>query len=84
MTNKELLTNTIACLRLPLTVGVVFIHFTMTNGFNYHGVAYGLDNPSFFFFIVNLISEVLARVCVPLFFIIYVPQLCDILVGNRR
>ena len=70
MTNDRVLSNTISILRLPLTVGVVFIHFTMKDGFNYHGVVYGLDNPPFFFFVVNLFSEVLARVCVPLFFII--------------
>ena len=70
MVSKELLTNTIACLRFPLTVGVVFIHFSMADGFCYNGVVYGLNNPSFFFFVVNLFSEVLARVCVPLFFVI--------------
>ena len=70
MKSKEVLTNTIASLRFPLTVGVVFIHFSMTDGFCYNGVVYGLDNPPYFFFVVNLFSEVLARVCVPLFFII--------------
>lgn len=70
MTNKELLSDTIDSLRFPLTVGVVFIHFSMAEGFCYNGIAFGVDNPPFFFFVVNLFSEVLARVCVPLFFII--------------
>ena len=70
MTSDSISSKTISILRFPLTVGVVFIHFTMTNGFNYHGDVYGLDNPPFFFFVVNLFSEVIARVCVPLFFVI--------------
>ena len=57
-------------MRLPLTVGVVYIHFSLADGFNIHGVLHGLDNPAWFFFVVNFISEVLARVCVPLFFMI--------------
>lgn len=70
MNSEIVLSNTINSLRLPLTIGVVFIHFTMKDGFNYHGVVYGLHNSPFFFFVVNLFSEVLARVCVPLFFVI--------------
>lgn len=70
MTKDSSISNTISNLRFPLTLGVVFIHFSMADGFNYHGVVYGLENPSFFFFVVNLFSEVLSRVCVPLFFFI--------------
>lgn len=70
MTNDELLSKTISYLRFPLTVGVVFIHFSLAKGLNIHGIKHGLDNPEWFFYIVNLISEVLARIGVPLFFII--------------
>ena len=70
MTKDELLSKTISFLRFPLTVGVVFIHFSLHKGFEIHGVTHGLGNPDWFFYIVNLISQVLARVCVPLFFII--------------
>ena len=70
MTNEDLLSKTINSLRFPLTIGVVFIHFSFSEGFNIHGVIYGKGNPDWFFFIVNLISEVFARICVPLFYII--------------
>lgn len=70
MTNDELLSKTISYLRFPLTVGVVFIHFSLAGGLVIRGVAHGLGNPEWFFFIVNFISEVLARIGVPLFFII--------------
>ena len=70
MTNDELLSKTISYLRFPLTVGVVFIHFSLHEGLQIRGVKHGLENPDWFFFIVNLISQVLARIGVPLFFII--------------
>lgn len=70
MTNDELLSKTISYLRFPLTVGVVFIHFNLARGLEIHGVKYGLDNPEWYFFIANLISEVFSRIGVPLFFII--------------
>lgn len=70
MTNDELLSKTISYLRFPLTVGVVFIHFSLHEGLNIRGIKHGLDNPEWFFFIVNFISEVLARIAVPLFFVI--------------
>jgi surface polysaccharide O-acyltransferase-like enzyme len=70
MTNDQLLSKTISYLRFPLTVGVVFIHFSLHKGFEVHGVTHALGNPDWFFFVVNMISQVLARVCVPLFFII--------------
>lgn len=67
---EEIVTKTIESLRFPLTVGIVFIHFSLADGLNIHGVSHGLDNPDWFFNIVNLISEVVARICVPLFFMI--------------
>ncbi len=70
MSNDELLSKTISYLRFPLTVGVVFIHFNLSVGLTIHGVKHGLDNPEWYFFIVNFISEVLARIGVPLFFVI--------------
>lgn len=71
MTNDELLSKTISCLRFPLTVGVVFIHFNLaTKGFSMHGVKYGLDNPEWYYYIINFFSEVLPTIGVPLFFLI--------------
>lgn len=70
MKDEELLSKTINYLRFPLIVGVVFIHFNLTDGFNIHGVTYGLENPDWFFFIVIFISEVWGHISVPLFFII--------------
>lgn len=70
MTNDELLSKTISYLRFPLTVGVVFIHFNLTYCLNIHGVIHGLENPEWFFLIVYIISELLPRIGVPLFFII--------------
>ena len=68
MTNDDLLSRTISFLRFPLTVAVVFIHFSLTDGLMVHGVKHGLDNPDWFFHIVNLCSEVLACIAVPLFY----------------
>lgn len=70
MTNDELLSKTISYLRFPLIVLVVFAHFSLNKGLDIHGTKYGLENPDWFFFIVDLISETLARIVVPLFFII--------------
>jgi surface polysaccharide O-acyltransferase-like enzyme len=70
MTNDELLSRTISYLRFPLCVGVVFIHFELAKGLAIHGVKYGLDNPDWYFFIMRLINDVIARISVPLFFII--------------
>lgn len=70
MNNDELLSKTISYLRFPLTAGIVFIHFSLAKGLSIHGVKHGLENPEWFFFLVNLISDVLSRIGVPLFFII--------------
>ncbi len=67
---KDLTSETIKALRFPLTVGVVFIHFSLSKGLNIHGVIYGLNNPTWFFFIINIISEVISKLCVPSFFFI--------------
>ncbi len=56
MTSDELLSKTISFLRFPLTVGVVFIHFSLVKGLNVQGVRHGLDNPEWYFFIMNLLS----------------------------
>lgn len=70
MIDKYLQSQVITRLRFPLTVGVVFIHFSLVGGLCINNTCHGLDNPSCYFFIINLISEVFARICVPLFFVI--------------
>lgn len=70
MVRDGLLSNTISYLRFPLTVGVVLIHFSLADGLIINKVQYGMDNPDWYFYIVRLFSEVLARICVPLFFVI--------------
>ena len=56
--SNDLTSETINILRFPLTVGVVFIHFSLSKGLNIHGTFYGLYNPDWFFFVINFISEV--------------------------
>lgn len=73
MNNREgkiLTSDTIKLLRFPLTIGVVFVHFSLSKGLNIHGLFYGLNNPAWFFFVINLISEVITRLCVPSFYFI--------------
>lgn len=70
MDKMKLTSETISILRFPLTVGVVFIHFSLSRGLNIHGTFYGLNNPNWFFFVTNFISEVLSKLCVPSFFFI--------------
>lgn len=71
MTNDELLSKTISWLRFPLIVGVVFIHNNFTeNGITVQGITYEIENPFWYNTIVNIFSEVLPRVAVPLFFLI--------------
>ena len=65
-----LASETIKILRFPLTIGVVFIHFSLSKGLNIHGTFFGLNNPDWFFFVTNFISEVLSKLCVPSFFFI--------------
>jgi len=70
MTNDALLSKTISFLRFPLTVGVVFIHFNLSEGLTIHGAKFGADNPDWYFYFINFFSEVLGSICVPLFFMI--------------
>lgn len=70
ITHDELLSKTISYLRFPLTVGVVFIHFDLSKGLDIAGATYGLNNPDWYYFIINLISGTLATIGVPLFFLI--------------
>ena len=70
MTEKVLISKTIDNLRFPLTVGVVFIHFYIGNGLNISGITYGVENPDWYYFIVNIVSLVFAQISVPLFFVI--------------
>lgn len=70
MTNDEILSRTISYLRFPLSVAIVFIHYSIAGGIRIDGITYGADNPEWFIFIVNFISQALARIGVPLFFLI--------------
>lgn len=69
MTDKKLMSETISALRFPLMVGVVFIHFNISEGMELQSVVYGTDMPSWFVYMVNLLSDVLPSVGVPLFFL---------------
>lgn len=70
MTNDELLSKTISYLRFPLMVGIVFIHFNISDGIVLHGVTYGADSPYWYHCIINIFSDVFPRIGVPLFFFI--------------
>jgi len=71
MTNSELLSKTISYLRFPLTVGVVFLHYNLvSNGFTIHGIMYGTEYPDWYGWLILFISDVLGRLCVPMFFLI--------------
>ncbi|WP_455623636.1 acyltransferase family protein [Parabacteroides sp.] len=71
MTNDELQSKTIAFLRFPLIVGVVLIHSHITDGVVMNGVTVfsPVDFPVYRA-VSNLLSDVFARVAVPLFFFI--------------
>lgn len=58
MTKEELLSKTITYLRFPLTVGVVFIHFNIADGFNISGIEYGMNNPKSYYYLVTFLSDV--------------------------
>ncbi len=67
--NEELTSNIISYLRFPLTIGVVFIHNDLAkNGLSIHGVQYGLNCPDWYYYIITFFSDVLPRLCVPMFF----------------
>lgn len=69
MKQEQLLSETIHNLRFPLIVAVVFIHFDLSEGFAVRGVTCGLDEPEWYFAVIHLLSNVLSRVAVPLFFL---------------
>ena len=58
--NKHI-SNIISYLRFPLIVGVVFIHSKLDS-------LISVDASSYTFFVMSLFSDVIARLCVPLFF----------------
>lgn len=67
--NNNITSNTITFLRFPLIVMVVFIHFNISRkGISVHGINYGLDNPIWYYYLINFISSVVASTAVPLFF----------------
>lgn len=66
----HLLSDTISFLRFPLTVGVVFIHFNIAEGIIIKGVTQGGGYPCWYYLLVTFFSDVLPRICVPLFFVI--------------
>lgn len=63
MTNEELLSRTVNFLRLPLIIGVVMIHSRIGTSYIAEGV-YPIYTT-----ISHIISNILARVAVPCFFI---------------
>ncbi|MCD7710935.1 MAG: acyltransferase family protein [Porphyromonadaceae bacterium] len=65
---NNVLSKTIAYLRFPLMVGIVLIHFNISDGYVLHGVTYGEGNPEWYHTIISIFSEVLSRIGVPLFF----------------
>lgn len=71
MTNDELQSKTINYLRFPLILLVVIAHYNVAErGFTYHGVEYCIDRPDWFLWLTNLISEIMPKIIVPIFFII--------------
>ena len=71
MTSDELQSKTINYLRFPLILLVVIAHYNVAErGFTYHGVEYCIDRPDWFLWLTNLISEIMPKIIVPIFFII--------------
>lgn len=64
------MSKTISYLRFPLTVGVVFIHFNLSKGLQLPDTVYGLNSPDWFYYLMQLFSNVIPRIAVPLFFFI--------------
>lgn len=67
---SKLSSDTITALRFPLMVGIVFIHFGVSEGIPYQGEVYGANPPYWLICVNNLFSQVVARIGVPLFFLI--------------
>lgn len=57
-------------LRFPMMGGVVFIHFNLASGVAVQGEGFAQILPDWFYFIVNIISNVIASIGVPWFFVI--------------
>lgn len=71
LTSEELLSKTIDFLRFPLAVLVVYLHFNFaTKGITIRGEKYGLNNPEWYYWTFDFIAGVIAKVCVPMFFVI--------------
>lgn len=69
LTNDDLLSKTIDFLRFPLTILVVYLHFNFSRqGITIHSITYGMDNPEWYYWIFDFISDTIARISVPLFF----------------
>lgn len=65
------LSNLFSIIRFPLIIGVVFIHAHVTNvGIANGKIISNIEQNTFTFLFQYYISEILARVCVPLFYII--------------
>jgi len=71
MAENDFISKTISYLRFPLTLAVVYIHFNISRkGISVHGINYGTSNPDWYFYLINLVSYVLASIAVPLFYFI--------------
>lgn len=71
MAENNTISQTISYLRFPLTVAVVYIHFNISRkGISVHGINYGINNPDWYIYLINLISYVFASIAVPLFYFI--------------
>ena len=64
ISDKELLSKVITFLRFPLIVGVVMLHMLNYNGVNITG-----ENYPIYYYTTHVLTECLARLAVPLFFI---------------
>lgn len=69
MTPEELQSKSIYYLRFPLIVGVVLIHSNLST-IALGGTIYHFHNSYWYYAVIYLFSEVIPRICVPLFFLI--------------
>ena len=68
---SSLTSDTISALRFPLSLGVVFIHFNiLSDALAVRGTGSAGHFPEWLTCVVTLFSDILARLAVPLFFII--------------
>lgn len=51
-------------------MGVVFIHFNLLEGLPVSNNVYGLNQPDWYFYLIQFFSNVVPRIAVPLFFLI--------------